>query len=354
MSPGKVVIGYDILTELASKFNIDDKIIILSDEIVLGKIDDFIEKVDIKNIYYKIEIFSGECSFEEIDRIAKLANAGRFNCIIGAGGGKIIDTAKAVGKRAELKTITVPTIAATCAAWSSHSAVYTEEGRSLEYYNLEKAPDILWMDKKIIFESPIRYTVSGIVDTLAKWIEASATSQKVDIKSVQLLTALNIAKDSYDFIMENGKKVVADIKDKNYSSEVDKMFDIIIVSAGLVGGIGGAACRAAASHAVNNGFTAIPNKYKNNLHGEVVGFGNIVQLILQKASQEHLAKYINLLISINAPVTIDEMGYSENDLKEIVKKTLHPNESIWEMRMDITPEYLEGIIVEANRLSNKK
>jgi Glycerol dehydrogenase and related enzymes len=43
-----------------------------------------------------VDIFNRECSDEEITRIIELAKAQNIDVIVGIGGGKVIDTAKAV------------------------------------------------------------------------------------------------------------------------------------------------------------------------------------------------------------------------------------------------------------------
>ena len=52
-------------------------------------------------------------------------------------------------------------------------------------------------------------------------------------------------------------------------------------TSGLIGGIGGAKCRTAAAHAIHNGLTQLDFSNKA-LHGEIVGFGILVQLHLEE------------------------------------------------------------------------
>src|SRR4028118_2349954 len=57
--------------------------------------------------------FGGECSPEEIDRVAASASENGADAIVGIGGGKTIDAAKAVAHPAGLPLVVVPTIAPT-------------------------------------------------------------------------------------------------------------------------------------------------------------------------------------------------------------------------------------------------
>ena len=55
--------------------------------------------------------FGGECSPEEIDRVAGAASEAGADAIVGIGGGKTMDTAKSVAHPAGLPLVIVPTIA---------------------------------------------------------------------------------------------------------------------------------------------------------------------------------------------------------------------------------------------------
>lgn len=51
--------------------------------------------------------------------------------VVGIGGGKVLDAAKLVAERAQVPVVTIPTSAATCAAWTALSNVYDDTGAFL-------------------------------------------------------------------------------------------------------------------------------------------------------------------------------------------------------------------------------
>ena len=54
------------------------------------------------------EVFSGECSQRQIDRLVAAAQQNGCTAVAGIGGGKILDTAKAVAYDAKLPVVIVP------------------------------------------------------------------------------------------------------------------------------------------------------------------------------------------------------------------------------------------------------
>lgn len=352
ISPGKYVSGYDNIKALGIEVKkLGKSPMLLIDKKIEMIVEDGITSVEglmeVEKIY-----FGGECSFDEINRIKTLIIEKKCDVLVGFGGGKVMDATKAAGYDADVKIITVPTVAATCAAWSSHSAMYTNEGIAESYYPIFKNPDLLFMDKKINSEAPVRYAISGMVDTLAKWIETKAFTGPIENKNTELEIAIFLAKKCYNEVLEYGPKAVEDMKNGKYSKEVDIILEHNMLTAGLVGGIGGEACRAVAAHAINNGLTVFPEICNNNLHGEVVGFGNLVQLILDGEVGE-AQKIANFFKIIGAPATLEDLGFvnlSEKQMEKIINKAMYKGDTMWNLPYELSFEKVEKAIIEANSL----
>ena len=105
------------------------------------------------------DYFNGECSKSEINRLIEIVKAKGCDVVIGIGGGKILDTSKAVAHLCSLPVLICPTIASTDAPCSALSVIYTDDGVFEEYFFLPANPNMVLMDTEIIAKSPARLTV---------------------------------------------------------------------------------------------------------------------------------------------------------------------------------------------------
>ena len=76
-------------------------------------------------IEYIVNEFSGESSMNNVRKLLDMCEGFKPDFIIGTGGGKALDTAKYAAELHGVPVVTVPTIAATCAASSSQIIVYS-------------------------------------------------------------------------------------------------------------------------------------------------------------------------------------------------------------------------------------
>src|SRR5262249_15831577 len=95
---------------------------------------------------YTVYEFGGECSRQEIDRAKAASLQGDGSVIVGAGGGKVLDTARAVASELDLPIVNCPTVASSDAPCSALSVVYTAEGEFQSYFFYKKNPDLVLVD----------------------------------------------------------------------------------------------------------------------------------------------------------------------------------------------------------------
>jgi len=176
LSPGKYIQGNNAILNLAH--HVGKKALVIADTFVMNLTKEkIIKSFKEENIHVDFEIFNGECSKNEVFRIKEKLIVLRSEIIIGVGGGKTLDTAKAAGHYSKLPVVIVPTIASTDAPCSALSVLYTEKGIFDEYLILPNNPNIVLMDTDIISKAPARLLVSGMGDAMATYFEARACAR---------------------------------------------------------------------------------------------------------------------------------------------------------------------------------
>jgi len=120
--------------------------------------------------------------------------------------------------------------------------------------------------------------VSGLGDTLAKWYELAAATRGKKWKGPGE-AALRLGKRCKDTIIAEGPAAYEAVSKGRASDSLDQVVDAIIAIAGCVSGLGGDQARTAAAHAIYSGLTAVEAVHQM-VHGEIVGFGILAQLML--------------------------------------------------------------------------
>ncbi|WP_446899056.1 glycerol dehydrogenase [Clostridium sp. LBM24168] len=304
-----------------------------------------------KNCSLTFESFNGECSRNEINRLSKRLKEEGGNVVVGIGGGKIFDTAKAVAYFSGMPVVIVPTIAATDAPCSAVSVIYTDEGVFSEYLVLPKNPDIVLVDSSIISKAPVRLLVAGMGDALATYFEARACINSGAITMAggkATKAAFAISELCYNTLLEDGLKAKMSVLNKVST----KALENIIEANTYLSGVGFESCGLAAAHAIHNGFTAIKESH-NLYHGEKVAFGTLVQLILENSSLEEIEKVINFCLQVGLPITLSDMGIEEIDKQDIMKAaelSCAEGETIHNMPFKVTSEDVYAAILSTDKL----
>jgi glycerol dehydrogenase len=263
-----------------------------------------------------------DCCAEDLERLEAEARGTDADLLLAAGGGKVLDAGKLLAERLGLPCVTVPTSAATCAGWTALSNLNSPQGAFQGDVALGRCPDLLVFDHDLVRQAPPRTLVSGIADAMAKWYEASVSSGGSHDGLIQ--QTVQMARVLRDQLLLDAEAALAEPGGEAWV----RVAEACALTAGLIGGLGGARCRTVAAHAVHNGLTQLAACH-GCLHGEKVGFGVLVQLRLeelvggQQLAAQARRQLLPLFQRLGIPCTLAELGLAQASLSDLEAVCAH-------------------------------
>lgn len=351
ISPSKFVAGEGELANLATHIEpFGKKAVIIAHPMDYAREQATIEKA-LEEVNYTHLAFSGECSESEIEKMVAFVNENGTDVIIGLGGGKAIDTAKATATLTKKPMIIIPTIAATDAPTSALALVYTDNGEFSRYFHLPKNPDLVMVDTAIIAKAPVRFLVAGIGDAMATVFEARACARGYAPNmsgGMSTKAAQAIAEVCYQTLLEDAVKA----KKACELGVVTQALENIVEANILASGLGFESSGLAAAHAVHDGLTCLEETH-HCYHGEKVAFGTLVQLVLENASNETINEVLGLCKAVGLPTCLKDLGVESLDearLMQVAEASCAPHDTMGNMPFPVTPKDVAAAILVADKI----
>lgn len=299
---------------------------------------------------FEVEPFGGECTEKEIDRLTQIARQQECDVIVGMGGGKVIDTAKAVGHAASAKVAIVPTVASMDAPTSAIAVLYTDEGAFQKYLFFPRNPDLVLVDTKVIAEAPVRLLLAGMGDALATWFEAKSCRQAYtpnQCGGLGTLAGYALARLCYDTILEYGLMAKTACEQK----VVTPALSHVVEANTLLSGLGFESGGLATAHSIHNGLTELEGTH-GYFHGEKVTIGVFVGLFLTDQPKTLVEEVYDFCESVGLPTTLAEIGLddvSDADLRIVAERACSENETIHHEPCPVNVERVLAAMQMANR-----
>ena len=352
-APGRYVQGRGAIRSLRGVLELLDtrRPLVLQDAAVAGLLGGLLE--DLPGAL-RVD-FGGECSATEIDRVSRVARDGNADAVVGIGGGKALDTAKAAAQPGKLALILAPTIASTDAPTSSLAVVYDEEGAFVELRPFGRNPDAVIVDTALIAQAPTRFLVAGMGDGLSTYFEADTSSRnngRTVAGGVATRAALALARLCYETLLEHGPSARLAVERDAVTPAVER----VVEANTLLSGLGFESGGLAAAHSIHNGLTALPGAH-HALHGEKVAFGTICMLLLEERPAQIVDEVVDFCLEVGLPVTLADIGLdgaSREELDRVSVAACAPHENMHNEPFAVRPEMVTDAMLAADALGRHR
>lgn len=258
-------------------------------------------------ITWRKHLFTGESSLTNIARIKAEAQKLRANVIVGVGGGKSLDAAKQAAADLDLPVVCIPTVAATCAATTAISIIYSDRGVYQRPIVHARNPSLVLVDPEIIMRSPGKYLRAGILDSLAKWFEGRAVWPCVKNPDVQMSAAFQLAGVLYQRHRQFAIEAVRLNAEQRLGEALIQTLDVVILLTGVIQTLAKGTMFTAIAHPLHDGLTLIPESH-GVLHGIKVGYSIIVQLCVEKCPKRQFEDVVSFFRQLGLVPSLKALG----------------------------------------------
>ena len=300
--------------------------------------------------------FSGECTDGEIRRLQRVYETSGCNAILGIGGGKTMDAAKAVSILVNAPVGIIPTIAASDAPVSHVAIIYTEAHERLRVDAMPFSPWVVMVDTEVVLHAPPRFLASGIADAVATKFESDACRASGALNyfgSRPPLISKAVSDMCWDVMRRHGSAALDAVRTKTPCQALED----VVEAATLLSGLGFESGGCAAAHGTMSALTSLPGSVRFT-HGELVAFGTVVQLCMENKPDPFILEVIDFLRSLGLPVTLEGVGLDRDKDREAIesciRKACTPPGLLFNMPMPINEAMYREALYRADDLGCRR
>ncbi|MDR1217481.1 MAG: iron-containing alcohol dehydrogenase family protein [Oscillospiraceae bacterium] len=349
--PGAVFRAGEAVGEIARR------VLIIGGKTALGAVgDELTDSLGAHGVQYEAAVHGGYPSLRAAREFSARAAGYGAMAIVGVGGGRVLDTAKAAGHFAGLPVIAVPTIAATCAAWAPTSIMYSDEGEFTEFLPYDEAPVLVVADTDVIARAPVRYIRSGASDALARWYENRTNLARSN--GFYLRWTLKQAELIREILRGEGLAAIDGLSRGQYDpARAREVIDANILLTGFfvsprnteepfTGGF---------AHPLYHTFSILHDLH-GTLHGEQIAFFLIASGIIENVPDDELNERLSIFSALRQPLTLDAIGLKDGVDEKLhtgIRAFLSASAAYGRRAVDISEDQIYGAIIKADGLGRR-
>ncbi|MHB1315756.1 MAG: iron-containing alcohol dehydrogenase [Christensenellales bacterium] len=285
---------------------------------------------------------------KSIQKLTAVAKERKADVIIGVGGGRGLDLARAVSHDIPCRTVLAPTSPATNASGSALSVVYNEDGSNIEEIMVMPVfPDLVLADLNIMIRTPPVMLAAGIADSLGAAVEALSRAEHTGQKQYMPDGPWYATELIRTILMKNGRAAMESARKGTITREYESVIACICNTCGSVR----SARFSFVSHLMDELLLAFEGSHRL-MHGLRVGYGTLAQLAYDKKPLDELHAYIDFCVDLGVPVTFEQLGIqnvSYIQLREASARMLKGNTAV-SLGFPFAPEDFADSMMKAERI----
>jgi alcohol dehydrogenase class IV len=376
-SPQKIVLGQDAVKKVGDEVKTlgGSKAIIVTDPGIVSA--GYVKLAEDALHAAKIEVGSFDRVEPEppariVGECVKMVREGKYDVVIGLGGGSSLDIAKGAAimasnpgtivdyagidkvPRAGLPKILIPTTAGT-GSETSRSLIVTDERDNTKKSIASSfgIADVAILDPLLTLSMPPRVTANTGMDALVHAIESYVSATTTPFAEILAIEAISLIAHNLPLAYSKGSNVIA-----RYNMLLAASIAGLAFASSRLGIVHGLAYVIDTEYHLPHGRTnaiMLPHVMNFNKTGNLRKFAKIAEamgenvegLSMYKAAEKSVEAVENLLNALQIPFKLSQYGISRDDLPKLVEGGMKQARLFIPNPRDVTPEDLKSIYERA-------
>ena len=241
---------------------------------------------------------------ENVYKAAQFAERMGADIIVGVGGGRCLDLAKAVTRYWPAKVALVPTLAATNASSSPLSVWYDETGsRIVEYWRMDNSPELVLADTRILVNNGAQVLAAGMGDLASTYCEARCNLKLTGHEQYSPALSYRGIDLAYSILLEQAPRAAWSARTGEITPEFESVLSMILHNCGPLWMI----CTTGYAHVVDEIFLQFDASHRV-MHGLRVGLATLAMFSFQGAAKSETDAYRKFCGIVGIPTSLADIG----------------------------------------------
>lgn len=249
---------------------------------------------------------------------------------------------------------TFPTIASTCACNSALGIYYYPNHEFRTFFRVDRPPVHIFISTKVIAEAPAAFLWAGIGDGMSKETEVRFSARGRDHElTLEEQAGVALAACCTEPLLKYGVQAMEDCRNNRASKAIEEVALNIFINTGMVSNmVDSAKYNTSLAHAFFNASTTLPQIEARHKHGEVVSYGTLLLLTLDK-QYDKLERFFDFYKGMELPTKLADLEIEVDELDPVLELAVQRYD-LDVVPYEITPAMIKDAILELEEYNKKR